>query len=639
MPAGIASASPPDVLRRVAGGLAAAVSVFLLITVSQLPGTLPFLLIGLIAIATLTIRNPGQVLIVLAFAIPLVRSSGRSWAPDVSWAELLVVAFAAGWFLRRGRRRSPDDLDAPTLVAAVVVAASLAVVTTFTQWKQTGEPLPLSWLATYWHGYFLIEGNGHAVDSAMRLLESLLLFRAASLTSQERPAWVPAFAAALVAGAAVCGAMNVWEVWESIRGAPASVQAFIHAFASARLNATYADVNAAGSYFVMILPVAVTFALRRPARIWAIPASALIAAGLWTSGSRTAIAAGLVAALLPIAARVKSGRLRALRPGLLATAGLLLAAAVAAALLLPHRGNQRSAPEAVQVRWELSLTSVRMLASAPLFGVGIGNFFNLSGQFSSKALLTLFPPAQHENAHNNFAQIGAELGLVGLAAFGWVAASAARRLVRLTRQRTDGALRWGMVVGIVGFALTCLGGHPLVIDETAFTFFLVLGAAAGWGAPNAPEVMAPAGWRGWRNLDLATALTIALAITVPVRWYSARAAVDPSEVAFGLTDWYTGRDGVPYRLAGRTSLFYLPAASRAVRIPIRATEPHSEIDLVIRVDGKLVEQATIRSGSWQVLRLPLPAHSTWSRYRRLELEARTEPLTPRMLFIGRITSY
>ena len=145
-------------------------------------------------------------------------------------------------------------------------------------------------------------------------------------------------------------------------------------------------------------------------------------------------------------------------------------------------------------------------------------------------------------------------------------------------------------------------------------------------------------WRArWRNLDLVTALTLALVITVPVRWYSERAALDLSDVAFGLTDWYTGRDGVTYRLAGRTSLFYLPADYEKITIPIRATEPHSEIDLIIRVDGAVVEQTTIRTGNWQVLRLPLPTQPSRSRYRRLELEARTMPQTPRMLYIGRIT--
>jgi hypothetical protein len=647
MPAATASASPSDVLRRVLAGLAAAVSLVLLLTVSQLPGRLPFLLIGLIALTTLTIRNPGHALVVITFAIPLVRLAGRPWVPHASWVELLVVAVAAGWFLRRRRRRSTDDLDAPTLVAAVVVAASLAVVTTFTQWRLTGEPLPWSWLVTYWRGYFLLEASGNAVDSAMRLLESLLLFRAASLITQERPDWARPFAVALVASAAVCGALNVWAAWESARGASASIQALLHAFASARLNATYGDVNAAGSYFVMILPIAAAFALMRQARVWAIPASVLIAAGLWISGSRAALAAGLVAALLPIGARVK---LRARRPGLLATAGMLLAAAGAAALLLPYRGNQRPAPDALRVRWELSLAATRMLATAPLFGVGVGNFFHLSGQFSSKELLTLFPPALHENAHNNFAQIGAELGLVGLAAFGWVAVVAARRLVRLTQSRPGDPLAWGMVVGIVGFAVTCLGGHPLIIDETAFTFWLLLGAAVGWGAPNLAGVTPqdgsvvaerPAqvpGWRGrWRNLDLVTVLIVALAISVPLRWYSNRAALDLSDVAFGFTWWYTGRDGVAYRLAGRTSLMYVPGEYRAIRIPLRATEPHTEVNVVFRVDGVIVEEARIRTEGWQVMRLQLPKRSRASRFRRLEMEVTTPVLTPRVLFVGRIT--
>ena len=60
---------------------------------------------------------------------------------------------------------------------------------------------------------------------------------------------------------------------------------------------------------------------------------------------------------------------------------------------------------------------MRMVAQQPVFGIGLGEFYQRSGEFSSPELLALFPPAQHENAHNNFLQILAETGLTGLAAF------------------------------------------------------------------------------------------------------------------------------------------------------------------------------------------------------------------------------
>ena len=97
----------------------------------------------------------------------------------------------------------------------------------------------------------------------------------------------------------------------------------------------------------------------------------------------------------------------------------------AAAYAIPERGNQRSAATAAQVRWELARTSVRMTAANPAFGIGIGRFYSRSGEFSSPELLATFPPAVHENAHNNFLQILAELGIVGFGVLRWLLWSAA----------------------------------------------------------------------------------------------------------------------------------------------------------------------------------------------------------------------
>ena len=95
---------------------------------------------------------------------------------------------------------------------------------------------------------------------------------------------------------------------------------------------------------------------------------------------------------------------------------------------------------------------------------------------------------------------------------------------------------------------------------------------------------------------------VLLLVLIPLRWYSGRAAMDLSDVAFGLTGWYPGRDGVAYRLAGRTSRIYLPAGYKSITIPLRATEPHGEVELVIRVDGAIVERKRIGTGGWQVIR-------------------------------------
>ena len=62
-----------------------------------------------------------------------------------------------------------------------------------------------------------------------------------------------------------------------------------------------------------------------------------------------------------------------------------------------------------------------LVASRPLFGVGVGGYYLWFAQFSPPELLEIY---YRENAHNYFLQIAGELGLVGLAMFLWLLCTA-----------------------------------------------------------------------------------------------------------------------------------------------------------------------------------------------------------------------
>ena len=74
---------------------------------------------------------------------------------------------------------------------------------------------------------------------------------------------------------------------------------------------------------------------------------------------------------------------------------------------------------AVRLRSQFSETSARMFASAPIFGVGVGRYFERSSEFMPDELRALYGA---ENAHNYFAQAFAELGIAGGALFLWLIA-------------------------------------------------------------------------------------------------------------------------------------------------------------------------------------------------------------------------
>ena len=476
---------------RFGAGLAALGFLIILSSLFRVADVPSFVVIVLIAFGIGSAFRPDIALGAIAIGVPLASWLGRWWNGFVAWPEALVVAFCAGYCARsafgRHQPRPVDPLARPVIVTAAIVVASLAVQLWIDIWRfgaaATGRDLSDLIRASY----FVLTMSGDPVDAAMRLLESLVLLTAAASEVRRRPNLASQLVRWAVWGAAIAAAVNVARLWQAASRLEAPMQAFVSHFVTLRLNVHYGDLNAAGSYFVLLFFPALGFALARRTRVYWI-AVLLIASGIWISGSRTALAVAVLAMVLPaiaLGARLSQDRRR------WAVAGAAIALAIvaaAAAHFSPKRGNQQSSLAAIQVRVEMIRTSLHMTASSPSFGVGIGRYYFRSGEFSSPELLHLFPPAIHENAHNNFLQFLAELGVIGLGAVLWLLWTAARLCASLLTSERQNAVAWGLVTGLIAFVLSWLGGHPLLIDQPAFTFWLLVGVACGWATVVAPPV-------------------------------------------------------------------------------------------------------------------------------------------------------
>jgi O-antigen ligase len=182
------------------------------------------------------------------------------------------------------------------------------------------------------------------------------------------------------------------------------------------------------------------------------------------------------------------------------------------------RPGRATVNEALSVRWHLAIVSLRVAATDPLLGVGAGRLHAASAPYIPPDLTAMYPPAAAgENAHNNFLQVLAESGLLGFIAFLWLLAAATGPPSRWRAPDMSDGLAPGLVGGFVAFLLTCLAGHPLLIEYVRTCFFLWAGLSAARLAP--PDPSSPG--RTWSARFLAAALAL-IAILVPLRVAAAR---------------------------------------------------------------------------------------------------------------------
>jgi hypothetical protein len=310
--------------------------------------------------------------------------------------------------------------------------------------------------------------------------------------------------------------------------------------------------------------------------------------------------------------------------------GVVLAAMAGIALFIaihsPVTRSQSSTTVSMAVRWEMTKIGLHLTAQNPIFGIGLGRFRLSSRSLIPADLRAIFPQTQNgENAHNNFVQILAELGGVGLFAFLWLLAAAGSAVAASRRAGRANAAIVGFAGGLLAFLLSCLAGHPLLIPEILLLFFLALGLAAGLAA--APNL----GTRQPRNVgtqerrNSGTTLTIAIIAVVitslPIRVWQLRQKIDLTEVVIGASAVAGKDNGLAYRIAESRSRWYVASAIRHVQIPLRLADESASPCLVqVSVDGKLANRLEPSRAGWIDADLPLESGRRTPASRAVELQ-------------------
>ncbi len=626
------------VVSSAACGLIAAVLIVITGSLFHIDRVPALIAAGLLCLTAVAAFRPDRALLAVAAIAPLATYILRRWNPGVAWAETLVVAFAAGWYSRqvfvRHESALPAALRLPSIVFACVVIASLTVQVLLEQ-ARLGNSEFATWMLRVISRNYFVSGSEPFLHAAALLLEGLLLFSVSARVAARDARFARRLAGTLAASTAVAAGLNLLQLVDSARRFDNFWGMLVQHISTARLNAHYGDVNAAGSAFAMVVFVSAGLALaargeRRATLVWAL-ATAFIGLGLWMSGSRTALFAAAVAlAGLAVAAARKQMSTRA-RLGTNVACALMILAAIAV-IYAPTRGNQKASSVAAQVRVEMARTTLRMVAGAPLFGIGLGEFYQRSGEFSSPELLAVFPPARHENAHNNFLQILAETGITGLGAFLCLLAVllyvAARPLARAPRD----PFAWGNMAGLCAFLLTCLGGHPLLTREAAYAFWLVLGIAAGYASlTTSPGTNAPA-FPSWPR-RAAWIVIACLAISIPMRAASARAHADLEHVGIGLSrHWETAEDGVRFRSAVTDASLFVPAGT-GFRFSVRTETPER---LEMKLGGRLADVVPLVPNRWTDVVIRARSERTDTRFTRLDLRVLGAEQRPVTIWISKV---
>ena len=464
-----------------------------------------------------------------------------------------------------------------------------------------------------------------AVASAATLMPAAAAPVMRHLGDMSSPIWTPAFAGVTVAACALvawaaertirrtpglaawvvmaglasgagAGALNLRRLVVAALRAPDVFHHLLRLLVSVRFNLQM-DLNA-GASTLILLGIAGSGLMGGSwaRRIGIAFLVALVAVGVWITGSRIALAMAIVAGFAAIVwPAVRAGNSRR---WLLAGAGVLVLGAGAWLVVSnPQRHSDRIS-FAVGFRRLMFDASVQMVKKDPIFGVGMHKFFDESEAYVGPALVKMgWTP--RENAHNNFMQVLAEEGVVGFAAMLWWLGAVLIPTARAQLAQPD-ALRAGLWLAVAAAIGTWLTGHPLLVPGFAFVFWLYCGVLAATADPPAADRMRTVSW----------ILTAALVLSIPFRGSALRDAAELEHRGFGVSALWQHDDTQRYRVAEGAFALYLPATGRPVEVPVRRASGAPEALVVeVRIAGEWVKQIDIAGDEWQSISLVLPAGS------------------------------
>lgn len=603
----------------------------LLIAAAQLQADVPWpLRLVLLAVWAVALWSPLSglsIFLVVAPAAPaLLPLCGPTPMTGEGFTDALAVATVGGLCCHTTRRYAsqPTRLARPAVIFGALILAGALVDLSLVHLL---SPSTGTFVADLWTHvtttYFTDQRSLASWHLSAHWLEALCLAVFAERLVRSHEGAGTRLTHSLALGLVLAAGFSVLRLIDIVSAAPEWTEALARHLTTTRISPFLPDVNATGSLLALATVVWGVLAVTGPRAGWrrVLPwgAAAVCALALWLSGSRAAQAAALVG--------LGTAALWMARPSrrVLLVAGLTLAAAVTGlALLMPTRTTQSSAAASLGVRWDMARISLDVFGTAPLFGVGVGQFREASIPFVSEALMARFPQTRvGENAHNQALQILGEWGLTGLIAWVGLLVVAARGLISQTRPAWRGAVAGGWTA----FLGSALLGHPWLLGPVILLTIPLLGLLSS-GRPL------PAPTRGPSRLAAGCVLLTLAA--VPWRAGDLRRSTDLDHHVVGASRTAGELDGVPYRITRAHSTWFVRVSAQVIEIPLRV-DPEvglSNCTVTLDVDGLPANVVVVSTDDWTRVRFTLTAGKYLQVNRRIDLHATPDTCGLR---VGRFT--
>jgi hypothetical protein len=251
--------------------------------------------------------------------------------------------------------------------------------------------------------------------------------------------------------------------------------------------------------------------------------------------------------------------------------------------------------------------AIEMIKDYPVLGIGLSEYYFKLEKYRDPHARGYNPV--RENAHNYFLQLGAETGLLGFAIFTWIlwiVLKYQRLVLRYSQNTYWKGYIVGLGSGLIGYLITWVTGHPLLLIEQQWIFWTIIGLIFCIGRAIAvPHIQR-------KNTLLHTKILFLVIFSLfCYYWIQGNIHKDLREYSYGFYDWEESAELGRFRWTGMKAKILLKIAGKVINIPL-ADGGHGLAKESPRVhlylENKLLDTIIVNTKNWQVFQYYLPVN-------------------------------